>query len=89
MGPLSLAGALSEEKSGNRRRGRRRRRRRSGRGQNAPKEKNPVAESEAGASDVDSAAESAEVSAGPSVATAGVASIAKSTGAAEASSAPG
>ena len=42
-----MAGALSEEKSGNRRRGRRRRRRRSGSGQNAPKEKNPVAESEA------------------------------------------
>jgi len=47
MGPLSLARALSEEKSGNRQRGRRRRRRRSGRGQNAPKEKSPVAESDA------------------------------------------
>jgi len=47
MGPLPLARALSEEKSGNRRRGRRRRRRRSGRGQNAPKEKSPVAESDA------------------------------------------
>ena len=47
MGPLSLDGTLSEEKSGNRRRGRRRRRRRSGRGQNAPKEKTPAAESEA------------------------------------------
>ena len=47
MGPLSLDGTLSEEKSGNRRRGRRRRRRRSGRGQNAPKEKTRAAESEA------------------------------------------
>ena len=47
MGPLLLAGVLSEEKSGNRRRGRRRRRRRSGGGQNTPKKKSPVAESEA------------------------------------------
>ena len=47
MGPLSLDGTLSEEKSGNRRRGRRRRRRRSGRSQNTPKEKTPAAESEA------------------------------------------
>ena len=47
MGPLSVGGALSEEKSGTRRRGRRRRRRSSRSGQSAPKENSPAAESDA------------------------------------------
>ena len=46
MEPLPLAGALSNEKSGNRRRGRRRRRRRSSGGKKPPQENGPAAESE-------------------------------------------